>query len=200
MLNQNTSERWGGKEMAKDNGKKDEKNKKEVDGLRTIFLSGMITEEIAKDVVQALLRLQKEDPLAPIKMIIDSIGGFIDSMFAIVDTMGSVLPEIETIVVGKAMSAAATVFLCGTKGRRFMMPHSRLLFHQVFGFSFGSTSDIVINAEEQKQLQREGSLLIASRSNISIEEVEEMINRDFYVRPDKAIEKGFADGLVTTIS
>jgi len=200
MLDQNTFEKWGGKEMAKDNGKGDEKSKKEVDGLRTIFLSGMITEEVAKDVVQSLLKLQKEEPLAPIKMIIDSPGGYVDSMFAIIDTMDSVLPEIETIVVGKAMSASAIVFLCGTKGRRFMMPHSRLLFHQVFGFSFGSTSDMVINAEEQRQLQREGCLLIADRSNLSIKEVEEMINRDFYVRPDKAIEMGFADGLVKTIS
>jgi len=202
MLNQNSFKMWGGKKMSSDNGKKDEKDdkKKEVDGLRTVFLSGHIIEETTKDVVQALLRMQKEDPLSPIKMIVDSFGGSVDAMFAITDTMNSIVPEIETICLGKAMSAAAHVFISGTKGRRLMMPHSRLLFHQMTSFTYGSTADIIVDVEEIKFLQEELYQEMAEKSNLSIEEVRKLIDRSAYVRPEQAIEMGFADEVVTRIS
>ena len=182
----------------KSKGKDDEKKK--ADGVRAVYISGHIGDETSKDIIQNLIRLQKEDPLSPIKMLIDSHGGYVDAMFSIIDVMEAIMPEIETIALGKAMSAAAIMFVCGTKGRRFMMPHSRLMLHQVTGFTYGTTADVLIEAEEQRYLQKQGTELIASKSNLTVEEVEKMIDRDSYIRPEQAIEMGLCDGIVKTIS
>lgn len=173
--------------------------RKEVDGSRIVYLSGRIDEDTTRDVVHTLLKLQKEDPIADIKLIIDSYGGLLDSMFAITDTMNMIHPQVVTVCLGKAMSAGAFIFANGEKGRRYMTPHSTLMFHQVSGGTWGTTSDVEIDVAEQKRLQ---SLMIeelSDKSKLSVEEVRKLIDRDCFVPPQKAMEIGVCDDIITKL-
>jgi len=163
---------------------------------RIIYVVGEINECVARDVVVALLEMQKNDPLKEITMILDSYGGEIDSMFAIVDMMEIIMPPVRTICLGKAMSAAAIIFLYGQKGRRFMTRHSRLMLHQASSFSHGTVSDIVIDTEEIKFLQEQIIQEIMKRSKLKEKEIRSIIDRNTYIRPDKAMEYGMCDGII----
>lgn len=170
-----------------------------VNSTRIIYLSGKVDEENAKEVILALLKLQKEDPLKDITMVIDSYGGLIDSMFAITDTMNLIKPEVVTICVGKAMSAGAFIFANGQAGRRMMTPHSTLMFHQVSGASWGTTADVEIDVAEQKRLQNLMVEELSKRCNLSEDEVKKMIDRNNFVAPPKAMEIGICDGIITKL-
>lgn len=180
---------------------KDQKKpeKREVDGSRIIYLSGKIDEDTTRDAVHTLLKLQKEDPLSDIKLIVDSYGGLLDSMFAITDTMNLINPQVVTVCLGKAMSAGAFIFANGEKGRRFMAPHSTLMFHQVSGGTWGTTADVSIDIAEQKRLQRLMTEELANRCNLSTVEVEKLIDRDCFLSPHKAMEIGVCDDIITKL-
>ena len=163
---------------------------------RFIYLTGEINEDKAKEVVERLLELQNIDPLEKITIIINSCGGEIYSMFAITDVMDILYPPIRTICAGTSCSAAAYIFLCGKKGYRFMTKHSSLLIHQVSGGMWGTTKDVNIEIENMKYLQRQMVEEISSKSFLSKEEVEQMIDRDCYIRPEEAIKYGMCDGII----
>jgi ATP-dependent Clp protease protease subunit len=170
-------------------------------GDRFIYILGEINSETARDVIAMLLDYQCSDPMREVTVILDSYGGEVDSMFAITDVMDIMITPIRTICLGKAMSAAAFLFICGTCGRRFMTKHSRLMFHQMSQMNTGGTvSDIIINTEEIKFLQGQMIEEITKRSKISsAEKVQKLIDRDTYLRPEQAIELGFCDGILTRL-
>ena len=167
---------------------------------RFIYLSGSVDEDKAKDVIEKLLELQTADPMEEITMVINSGGGDIYSMFAITDMMDNIYTPIRTICLGTAQSAAAFIFTCGTKGRRFMTKHSSLMIHQVSGGAGGTTKDIDVQVREIKFLQNEMNEEITKRSDLSKNEIEKLIDRDFYIRPQQAIEYGLCDDIIKRIS
>jgi len=181
-------------------------DKKDTNGLSTtdkdrfLYLNGFIDEEKAKETIERLLELQNSDPLDEITMIINSGGGEVYSMFAITDMMDLMPAPIRTICLGSAMSAAGFVFICGTKGKRFMVKHSSLMIHQVSGGAYGTSKDIDIQVDEIKFLQKEMVKEIANRSELTEEEVQKFIDRDFYIRPAQSIEFGLCDGIIERLS
>ena len=166
---------------------------------RIIYLVGEVNECAAREVVVSLIEMQKDDPLKEITMILDSYGGEIDSMFAIVDMMEIIMPPVRTICLGKAMSAAAIIFLYGQRGRRFMTRHSRLMLHQLSSLSSGTVSDIVIDTEEIKFLQEQMVQEVSRRSKLKERDIRNIIERNTYIRPEKAIEYGMCDGIIERI-
>jgi len=167
---------------------------------RFIYLSGNVDEDKAKDVIEKLLELQTADPLEEITMVINCGGGEIYSMFAITDMMDIMYAPIRTICLGSAMSAAAFIFTCGTKGLRFMTQHSSLMMHQVSGGAFGTTKDINVQVAEIKFLQEEMIKEISKRSELSYDQIKELIDRDCFIRPQQAIDYGFCDGIIGRLS
>jgi ATP-dependent Clp protease protease subunit len=144
--------------------------------------------------------MQKVDPLKEITLILDSYGGEIDSMFAIVDMMEIIMPPVRTICLGKAMSAAAIIFLYGQKGRRFMTKHSRLMLHQASSFSSGTVSDIVIDTEEIKFLQEQMIHELVKRCSLKEKDIRNIIDRNTYIRPETAMKNGMCDGIIERLS
>jgi len=167
---------------------------------RFVYLNGIIDEEKSKDIIEKLLELQSKDPLEEITIIINSMGGEIYSMFAIIDIMDILLPSIRTISLGLSASASAFIFICGTIGRRFMTKHSSLMLHQASGGTHGTVKDIDVTVREIKYLQSQVVEGIANRSKLTIEEIKGLIDRDFYIRPEKAIEFGLCDGIIERLS
>src|SRR3989449_2465104 len=115
---------------------------------RLIFLGTPIEDQVANLVMAQLLHLESEDPEKDINLYINSPGGDITSLFAIYDTMQYIKPDVSTIVMGQAASAAAVLVLAGTKGKRYALPHSRILLHQPHGGAQGQAVDIEIQAKE----------------------------------------------------
>ena len=168
----------------------------QVDNNRYIYLTGDINEDKAKEVIERMLELQEIDPLEEITMIINSYGGEVYSMFAITDMMEIIIPPIKTVCVGTCCSAAAFIFLYGEKGKRFMTKHSSLLIHQVSGGMWGTTKDVNIEIENMKYLQKQMVEEISHRSALSTEEVDAMIDRDCYIKPEEAIKYEMCDGII----
>jgi ATP-dependent Clp protease, protease subunit len=167
---------------------------------RLIYLSGLLNEDSSRDVIEKLLDYQRKDPLLEITFILDCYGGEVDSMFAVVDMMKIVMSPIRTICVGKAMSAAALIFACGQKGRRFMTANSRLMFHQMSGWHSGPVTDVVIDVEEIKFMQDQMIQRLVEVSNMNADDIRVLIDRNTYLRPEKAIELGICDGIIDRFS
>jgi len=163
---------------------------------RVIYLCGMIEEQVSQEINIELIRLQREDPLQDITMIIDSFGGDLFATFSIVDMMEMITCDIQTICIGKAMSAGQFLFSSGTKGKRFMTKHARLMLHNPIAGMEGSVPDIEIEIEE---LQRNRDLFvkqISKNCKLSETEVLTLIGRNAYLDATQSIEMGFADGLI----
>lgn len=165
-------------------------------GGRILYLSGEIGEHTAQEINIEMIRLQREDPILDITLIIDSYGGDLFAAFAIVDMMNMLTCDIKTICIGKAMSAGQLIFSSGAPNKRFMSKHSRLMLHSPSAGMEGSVPDIEVEIEE---LQRNRDLFVqqvSKNSNLNIEQVLELINRNSYLDASQAIEMGFADGLL----
>jgi ATP-dependent Clp protease protease subunit len=167
---------------------------------RSIFLSGKIDECSCLTTNKRLVKLQEEDPLREITIIIDSYGGHVDSMFAITDLMDIIQCPIRTICIGKAMSAGAFIFTCGDKGRRFMTKNSRLMYHQISGGYRCTVIDVEIDVIETRRRQEIMVKEISEKSNLTEEQVKEMIDRDKYLSPEEAIEIGVCDEVISSFT
>jgi len=172
------------------------KKNRDNDDSRNIFISGELDEENTKKVIERMLELQEISINKPISIIIDSYGGNVDSMFAITDVMDILVPDVNTICVGKAMSASAFIFICGTNGKRLMSKTSRLMLHQMSQCIHGDVKDLDIYTEEIKYLQSVLVHEISKRSKLSVSSVEDIIDRERYIRPNEAIKMGLCDGII----
>jgi ATP-dependent Clp protease protease subunit len=163
---------------------------------RVIYLSGEINEHVAQDINIEMIRMQREDPLQDITLIVDSYGGDLFAAFSIVDCMEMLTCDIKTICLGKAMSAGQFIFSTGAKGKRFMSKHARLMLHNPIAGYEGSVPDIEVEIEELQKCRDLFVQHIADKSGHSADEIKLLIQRNKYLDAAEAIELGFADGIV----
>ena len=166
---------------------------------RIIFLGTPIDDGVANVVMAQLLHLESEDPDRDISIYINSPGGSFTALTAIYDTMQFVRPEIQTICMGQAASAAAVILAAGTKGKRLALEHARVLIHQPSGGGEGQSSDIEIQAREILRIRSLMEDMLATDTGKSIEEVSHDIERDKYLTADQALEYGIIDEILTSL-
>lgn len=160
---------------------------------RIIFIGMDITDQVANIVVAQLLFLKMEDPKKDINLYINSAGGHINAGLAILDTMQFLGCDINTYCIGQAASMAALLLAAGTKGKRFALPHSRIMIHQPYGGIMGPAEDIALQAREILELKKITSQLMSRFTGQNVERVIEDSERDFYMNPDAALKYGIID-------
>ena len=165
---------------------------------RIVFLGTPIDDTVANLIMAQLLHLESEDPDKDINLYINSPGGDITGLFAIYDTMQYIKPDITTICMGQAASAAAVLLAAGTKGKRFSLPHARILLHQPYGGAGGQASDIEIQAKEILRMRELLDRVIAHHTGQSIEKVSKDTDRDFIMSADEAKDYGIIDEVIVT--
>ena len=166
---------------------------------RIVFLGTPIDDQVGNLIMAQLLHLESEDPDKDISLYINSPGGVITSLFAIYDTMQYVKPDISTIVMGQAASAAAVLLLAGAKGKRFALPHSRVLLHQPHGGAEGQAVDIEIQAREITRSRELLDRLISQHTGQSLEKVTKDTDRDYILTADEAKTYGIVDEILTSL-
>jgi ATP-dependent Clp protease, protease subunit len=163
---------------------------------RIIFLGVQIDDASADDVMAQLLCLESMDPDRDISIYINSPGGSYTAMTAIYDTMQFVKPDIQTACLGQAASAAAVLLAAGTPGKRFALPHSRILIHQPYTEGGGQGSDIEIQANEILRMRSEMEGILARHTGRTVEQIEQDIERDKILTADQAQEYGIVDSVI----
>ena len=165
---------------------------------RIVFLGTPIDDNVGNLIMAQLLHLESEDPDKDIHLYINSPGGVITSLFAIYDTMQYIKPDVSTIVMGQAASAAAVLLLAGAPGKRFALPHSRVLLHQPHGGAEGQAVDIEIQAKEIIRSRELLDRLISQHTGQTLEKVTKDTDRDFILTADEAKDYGVIDEIITT--
>ena len=165
---------------------------------RIVFLGTPIDDAVGNLIMAQLLHLESEDPDKDINLYINSPGGDITSLFAIYDTMQYIKPDVSTICMGQAASAAAVLVLAGTKGKRYALPHSRILLHQPHGGASGQAVDIEIQAKEITRYRKLLEELIAEHTGQPLEKVSKDTDRDYILTADEAVEYGVVDEVITS--
>ena len=160
---------------------------------RIIFLGTPINDEVANNVMAQLIFLEYENPEKDITLYINSPGGYVSAGLAIYDTMPHVRPNIATICIGSCASMAAVLLAAGTKGKRYALPHSRIMLHQPSGAATGQSSDIQITAKEIVRTKDTLTEIVAKHTGRSIDEVRTKTDRDFYMGPEEAMQFGVID-------
>ena len=165
---------------------------------RIVFLGTPIDDNVGNLIMAQLLHLESEEPEKDINLYINSPGGDITSLFAIYDTMQYIKPDVSTIVMGQAASAAAVLVLAGTRGKRYALPHSRILLHQPHGGVQGQAVDIEIQAKEITRYRKLLEELIAQHTGQPLEKVAKDTDRDFILTAEDAVEYGVVDEVITS--
>ena len=167
---------------------------------RIIFLGTPISDEIANAVMAQLLCLQQMDAERDIEIYINSPGGSFTALTAIYDTMRYIKPDVRTVCLGQAASAAAVILAAGTKGKRLALPNSRILIHQpATEGGYGQSSDIEIQAREILRIRSLMEEMLATDTGKSTEEVSRDIERDKYLTAEQALEYGIIDEVLTSL-
>ncbi len=167
---------------------------------RIIFLGVQIDDASANDVMAQLLTLESMDPDRDIVIYINSPGGSFTALTAIYDTMRYIKPDVRTVCLGQAASAAAVILAAGTKGKRFSLPNSRILIHQpATEGGYGQSSDIEIQAREILRIRSLMEEMLATDTGKSTEEVSRDIERDKYLTAEQALEYGIIDEVLTSL-
>ena len=165
---------------------------------RIIFLGVQIDDTSADDVMAQLLCLEQMDPDRDISIYINSPGGSYTAMTAIYDTMAFVKPDVQTVCLGQAASAAAVLLAAGTAGKRFALPHARILIHQPYSEGQGQGSDLEIQANEILRMRTEMEGIIAEHTGRDIEQIRSDIERDKILTATDAKEYGIVDDVIST--
>ena len=165
---------------------------------RIVFLGTPIDDAVGNLIMAQLLHLESEDPDKDINLYVNSPGGDITSLFAIYDTMQYIKPDVSTICMGQAASAAAVLVLAGTKGKRYALPHSRILLHQPHGGAQGQAVDIEIQAKEITRYRKLLEELIAEHTGQTLEKVAKDTDRDYILTAEEAVEYGVVDEVITS--
>ncbi|CAN5153952.1 ATP-dependent Clp endopeptidase proteolytic subunit ClpP [soil metagenome] len=163
---------------------------------RIIFLGGPIDAEVANLINAQLLFLESEDPKKDIRLYINSPGGSVYAGLSIFDTMNLVKPDVQTICIGMAASMGAVLLSAGAKGKRFVLPNSRVMIHQVLGGAEGQASDIKIQAEEILSLKQTLNEILAERTGKIVAQVEKDTDRDYYLGAVAAKKYGLVDSIM----
>lgn len=163
---------------------------------RIVFLGTGINDEVANLIIAQLLFLEKEDPDKDIDLYINSPGGSVTSGLAIYDAMQIIKPDVSTICMGLAASAAALLLTAGAKGKRFALPYSRLLIHQPSGGVQGQATDIDIQAKEILRMRKVLNEILVKHTGQNIEQIEKDTERDYFMSPEQAKEYGLIDDIL----
>ncbi|WP_415396204.1 ATP-dependent Clp endopeptidase proteolytic subunit ClpP [Sulfurimonas sp. CS5] len=164
---------------------------------RIIMLSGEINDAVASTVVAQLLFLEAEDPEKDIYLYINSPGGVITSGMSIFDTMNYIRCDVTTICIGQAASMGAFLLSSGVKGKRYSLPHSRIMIHQPLGGAQGQATDIAIQAEEILKIRDILNSLIAKQTGKSVKTIAKDVERDNFMSADAAKAYGLIDEVIT---
>ncbi|MCL5409175.1 MAG: ATP-dependent Clp protease proteolytic subunit [Candidatus Omnitrophica bacterium] len=163
---------------------------------RIIFLGSPINDEIANVIVAQLLFLQNDDPKKEISIYLNTPGGSITAGLAIYDTMQFVKNDIATYCIGQAASMGALILAGGTKGKRFLLPHSRVLIMNHWGEIGGTTIDVSIHTKEMLRIRSIINELLAKHTNQDIKKIEVDTERDYFMSAEESIEYGIADSII----
>jgi ATP-dependent Clp protease protease subunit len=164
---------------------------------RIIFLGTPIDDTIANLIMAQLLHLESDDPDKDIFLYINSPGGSITSLFAIYDTMQYIKPDVNTVCMGMAASAAAVILAGGAEGKRFALPHARVMLHQPHGGAQGQATDIEIQARLIVQMREQLNQILADHSGQPLEKIATDTERDYWMMADEAKDYGVIDGILT---
>jgi ATP-dependent Clp protease, protease subunit len=164
---------------------------------RIIFLGTPIDDTIANLIMAQLLHLESEDPDKDIFLYINSPGGSITSLFAIYDTMQYIKPDVNTVCMGMAASAAAVILAGGTHGKRYALPHARIMLHQPHGGAQGQASDIEIQAKLIVQMREQLNQILADHTGQEYDKIALDTERDYWMLADAAKDYGVIDGILT---
>jgi ATP-dependent Clp protease, protease subunit len=163
---------------------------------RIIFIGSPIDDVVASLSIAQLLFLEAEDPDKDVSIYINSPGGYVTSGLGIYDTMQYIKPDISTICLGQASSMAAVLLAAGTKGKRSILPHSRVMIHQPLGGAQGMAADIEIQAREILNIRAELNKILARHTGQSTEKLEKDSDRNFFMGADEAIKYGIVDEIM----
>ena len=162
---------------------------------RVIFVVGQIEDNMANLLVAQLLFLEAENPDKDIHLYINSPGGVLTAGLAIYDTMQFIKPDVHTLCIGQAASAAALLLAGGAKGKRYSLPNARMMLHQPHGGYQGQATDIEIHAKETLVLRQQMNEILAKHTNRSIKQIQQDTDRDNFMGVQQAIEYGLIDGV-----
>lgn len=164
---------------------------------RIIFLGSAITDDVANVIIAQMLFLESEDPDKDIHFYINSPGGLVTAGLAIYDTMQYIKPAVSTLCMGQAASMAAVLLAAGVEGRRYALPHVRIMLHQPMGGFQGQATDVEIQAREILRLREELNHILMKHTGKPIEQIQQDTDRDFYMSGDQAKEYGMVDEVIT---
>jgi len=165
---------------------------------RIVFLGSEINDDVANLVTAQLLFLESEDPEKEISFYINSPGGSITAGLAIYDTMQFIKPAVSTLCLGQAASMGAVLLAAGHKGRRYGLPHSRIMIHQPLGGAQGQATDIDIQAREILRMREEINNIFVRHTGQSLRKIEKDTERDLYLSPEQAVEYGLIDEVIVS--
>jgi ATP-dependent Clp protease protease subunit len=163
---------------------------------RIIFIGTPIDDYVANLIIAQLLFLEAEDPDKDIHLYLNSPGGLVTSGLAIYDTMQYIKPRISTLCMGQAASMAAVLLAAGEPGKRFALPHSRILVHQLMGGVQGQATDIAIHSKEILRMKEEINQILAHHTGQAIDKIEKDSERDFFMSGEQAKEYGLIDEVI----
>ncbi len=163
---------------------------------RIIFLVGEIESHMASLVVAQLLFLESEDAERDISLYIDSPGGVVSAGLAIYDAMQFVKPQVQTLCIGQAASAAAVLLAAGAAGKRLILPHASVMIHQALGGYQGQVSDITIHAKEANRINQQIVQILAKHTGKSEKRLLKDIDRDHFMSADEAVQYGLVDRII----
>jgi len=163
---------------------------------RIIFLGDTITDSVANTIIAQLLFLESEDKSKDIKLYINTLGGSVTAGLAIYDTMQYVGPEVSTICVGIAASMGAVLLAAGAKGKRFTLPNSEIMLHQVIGGAEGPAADIKIRAEHILRVRDRINKILAKHAKQTLNKIEQDTDRDFFMTAKEAEKYGLIDKII----
>ena len=164
---------------------------------RIIFLGSEINDPVANSIIAQLLFLEAEDSKAEIKIYINSPGGSVSAALAIYDTMQHIKPKVSTICIGLAASAAAILLSAGAKGRRFSLPNSEIMIHQVMGGVSGQATDIDIHARHILKTKEKLNKILVNHTGQNLKKVKEDMERDYFMSAEEAQKYGIVDKIIS---
>ena len=165
---------------------------------RIIFITGAISDAMANTVIAQLLFLESQDPKKDISLYINSPGGSVSATLAIYDTMKHIKPDVSTICVGLAASGAAVLLASGARGKRFTLPNSEVMIHQVLGAAEGQATEIEISAKHILRIKEKLNQLLADETSQTVEKIAHDTDRDFYMDAEEARKYGIVDKIIKT--
>jgi ATP-dependent Clp protease protease subunit len=165
---------------------------------RIVFLGSEVNDDVANLITAQFLFLESEDPEKEISFYINSPGGSVTAGLAIYDTMQFIKPPVSTLCLGQAASMGALLLTAGHKGRRYALPHSRIMIHQPLGGAQGQATDIDIQAREILRIREELNNLFVKHTGQSLRKIEKDTDRDMFMGPEQAVEYGIVDEVIVS--